>query len=302
LQAVQQVLDEGLAFPTLVGRPEVIESRIEELGLRMRPGKDLELINILRDERFQDYWREYHQLVKRRGISPDEAKNVVRTNHTVVAALALKRGDADAMLCGAVGPFKPHLETVHDVIGRREGVHSYSTLSAMILPKGTIFIGDSHVTSDPTVEEIVEMTLLAAAEVRAFGLTPKVALVSRSNFGTYNMPSARKMAEAAQILQQRAPDLEVEGEMHVDAALSEEIRNAIFPDSRLTGSANLLIMPTVDAAHIGFNLLKMLGEGVSVGPILIGAAQPVHVVAYSISVRGLVNMSAMTVAQAQIQA
>lgn len=300
LQAVQQVIDEGLARPILVGRPEVIETRRHELGLRMQPEKDYDLINILQDDRFHAYWQTYHQLTKRKGVILEEAKTVVRTNASVVAALAVLQGDADAMLCGVVGRFTRHLKAVLEVIGKREGVRDLSTLSVLILTRGTFFICDSHVTPDPTVDEIVEMTLLAAQEVKAFGFTPKVALLSRSNFGTHDSPSSQKMREAIAVLHQRAPDLEVDGEMHADMALSEEIRQATFPDSCLTGQANLLIMPNVDAAHIAFNLVRMLGEGVSVGPILLGAARPVHVVTQSISVRGLVNMSAMTVAQAQM--
>jgi malate dehydrogenase (oxaloacetate-decarboxylating)(NADP+) len=300
LQAVQQVIDEGMARPILVGRPDVIETRRHELGLRMQREKDYDLINILQDDRFQDYWQVYHQLTKRKGVIPEEAKTVVRTNASVVAALAVLQGDADAMLCGVVGRFTRHLEAVLGVIGKREGVQDLSTLSVLILTRGTFFICDSHVTPDPTVDEIVEMTLLAAQEVKAFGFTPKVALLSRSNFGTHDSSSSQKMREATAVLHRRAPDLEVDGEMHADMALSEEIRQATFPDSCLTGQANLLIMPNVDAAHIAFNLVRMLGEGVSVGPILLGAARPVHVVTQSISVRGLVNMSAMTVAQAQM--
>jgi malate dehydrogenase (oxaloacetate-decarboxylating)(NADP+) len=302
LQAVQQVVDEGLAHPILVGRPQVIEHRIRELGLRLKVGKDVELINILQDPRFQQYWSEYHRLMGRKGVSPENAKTAVRTDSTVVAALAVQLGDAEAMLCGAGGRFKNHVKVITHIIGLRAGVHDLYTLSLLILPEGTFFICDSHVTPDPTAEEIVEMTLLAAEEVTAFGLTPKVALLSRSNFGTYYNPSAIKMREALQRLRAQAPDLEVEGEMNADAALAEDIRNGVFPASRLKGQANLLVMPNVDAAHIAFNLLRMLGKGVAVGPILVGAARPVHIVTHAASVRGLVNMSAMAVVQAQIQA
>jgi malate dehydrogenase (oxaloacetate-decarboxylating)(NADP+) len=301
LQATQQILDEGIARPILVGRPPIIHERLRELGLRIQLGQDVELITP-EDPRFQDYWSEYYQLMKRKGVSIEKAKTVARTDATVVAALAVKRGDADAMLCGAVGSFNEHLQNIRDIIGKREGIHDLATLSALILPTGTFFICDSHINPDPNVEEIVEMTLLAAEEVQAFGLKPKVALLSRSNFGTHPLlPSSRKMREALQILQKRAPTLEVEGEMHADMALSEEIRNATFPDSRLKGQANLLIMPNVDAAHITLNMARIVGSGVSIGPILIGAALPVHVVNQSITTRGLVNMSAITVVQAQLQ-
>ena len=302
LQAAQQAIDEGIAYPILVGRPKVIANRIQELSLRMRPEQDFGLINILEDPRFPQYWSAYHRLMGRKGIPPERAKVAVRTDTTVVAALAVKLGDADAMLCGAEGGFQHHVQIILDVIGKREGMHDISTLSALILPSGTFFIGDSHITPDPTVEDLVEMTLMAAEEVRAFGLKPKVAMLSRSSFGTYDTPSALKMREAVRILQQRVPDLEVDGEMHADAAISEEIRNATIVGSRLTGQANLLIMPDVDAAHIAFNLLKMLSGGVAIGPIMIGAALPVHVVTHAITVRGLLNMSAMTVAQARILA
>jgi malate dehydrogenase (oxaloacetate-decarboxylating)(NADP+) len=302
LQAVQQVVDEKVAYPILVGRPAVIEDRIQELGLRLKVGKHIELINILQDERFQAYWEEYHRLVGRKGVSPENAKMAVRTDPTVVAALAVKLGDADTMLCGSGGRFRRHIRHIANIIGKRNGVRSLSTLNVLILPSGTFFICDSHVTPDPTAEELVEMTLLAAEEVQAFGFKPKVALLSRSNFGTYDTPSALKIREALQILIQSAPDLEVDGEMNADAALSEEVRNGVFPASRLRGQANLLVMPNVEAAHIAGNLLKLLGGGVAVGPILLGAALPVHVVTHAISVRGLVNMSAMSVVQAQIQA
>lgn len=300
LQAVQQVIDEGIAYPILVGRPGVIEDRIHELGLRMRVEKDIGIINIQQDSRFQDYWSEYHRLMRRKGVTPEEAKTITRTQATAVAAIAVRRNDADCALCGSVGRFTGHLQHVLDLIGKREGVHDVAGLSVLILPKGTFFICDSHVTPEPTVEDIVEMTLLAADEVRAFGLIPKVALLSRSNFGTHDSPSSQKMREAVSILQERAPTLEVEGEMHADMALSAEMRQAVFPDSRLTGQANLLIMPNVDAGHIAFNMVKALGNGVSVGPILVGIDRPMHVVNQSISVRGIVNMSAITVAQAQM--
>jgi len=300
LQAAQQIIDEKLAEPILVGRRNVIEMRIKQLGLRMQPDKDFELVNIHKDKRFRDYWGEYHKLAGRRGTSPEEAKTVIRTQHTAVAALMVHRGGADAMLCGTVGRFSKHLKHVDDIIGKADGIHAYSTLTGLILPSGTFFICDTHVTPDPSAEEIAEMTMLAAAEVRCFGIHPKVALLSRSNFGTSDTPSALKMREAVNILIRRAPDLEVDGEMHADAALSESIRAAVLPESRLTGQANLLVMPNVDAANIAYNLLKMLGGGVTLGPILIGAAQSVHVLTQSITVRGLVNMSALAVARAHV--
>lgn len=298
LQAAQQIIDEKLAEPILIGRRNVIEMRIKQLGLRMRPDTDFELVNIHKDKRFRDYWSEYHTLAGRRGTSPEEAKTVIRTQHTAVAALMVQRGGADAMLCGTVGRFHQHLKHVDDIIGKANGIQSYSTLTGLILPSGTFFICDTHVTPDPTAEEIAEMTRLAAEEVRCFGIVPKVALLSRSNFGTSDTPSALKMREALRILSDVAPELEVDGEMHADAALSESIRKAVLPDSRLSGQANLLVMPNVDAANIAYNLLKMLGGGVTLGPILVGAAQSVHVLTQSVTVRGLVNMSALAVARA----
>jgi malate dehydrogenase (oxaloacetate-decarboxylating)(NADP+) len=302
LQAAQQVIDEKLADPILVGRRNVIEMRIKQLGLRMRPDEDFELVNIHKDRRFREYWGTYHELAGRRGTSPEEAKSVVRTQQTAVAALMVYRGEAGAMLCGTVGRFHDHLKHVDDIIGRAPGIHAFSTLIGLILPSGTFFICDTHVTPDPSAEEIAELTVLAADEVRCFGIAPKVALLSRSNFGTRNTPSATKMRDALEILRTAAPDLEVDGEMHADAALSESIREAILPNSRLSGQANLLVMPNVDAANIAYNLLKMLGGGVTIGPILVGAAHSVHVLTQSASVRGLVNMSALAVARAGVTA
>jgi len=303
LQAVQQIVDEGLAKPILVGRPAVMEKRVEQLGLRIRLGRDVELVNILSDKRYRSYWEDYLRLTGRKGASPEYAKTVVRTRPTAVAALMLHRGEADAMICGSVGRYKDHLTHVDEIIGKESGVRDFSALAALILPSGTFFVCDTHVTQEPTAEEIAEMTVLAAREVRAFGITPKAALLSRSNFGTHNVPSARKMREAVAILHQIAPDLEVDGEMHADAALSETIRLAALPDSILLGRANLMVMPNVDAANIAYNLFKILGGGVTIGPILMGAARSAHIVTQSITVRGLVNMSAIAVTRtAPVQA
>ncbi len=298
LQAVQQVAAQGLARPILVGRPEVILSRIESLGLNLAPERDFDLVNILRDARFRTYWREYHRVMGRKGVSPDEAKSVVRSRGTAVAALALRLGDADAMLCGTVGAFSDHLRYVRDLIGTREGVRDLSTISAHILPSGTFFICDTHITPEPGAEEIVEMTMLACAEIRGFGVEPKVALLSRSNFGTHDSPTAERMRRATRMLHEAAPELEVDGEMHADAALSEPLRSRLLPGSRLKGQANLLVMPNVEAANIAHNLLRALGGGVSIGPIVIGAARSAHVVTQTITVRGIVNMTALAVARA----
>jgi len=259
-------------------------------------------VNPQDDPRFRTYWQTYHELMQRHGVSPEAAREIVRTRSTVIAALAVRLGDADAMICGATGRYVRHLGHVTDVIGKAETVHHCSAISLVILPSGSFFIVDTYVSPDPTAEEIAEMTILAAKHVSRFGLTPKVALLSHSNFGSALTASACKMREALAILHRRCPDLEVEGEMHADAALNETIRENIFPNSKLKGSANLLVMPTLDAANISFNLVKSLGEGLSVGPILIGAAAPAHILTPSVTARGIVNMSAVAVVDAQDRA
>ncbi|MBC8268773.1 MAG: NADP-dependent malic enzyme [Rhodospirillaceae bacterium] len=300
LRAVQVVVDEGLARPVLIGRPDVIESRIEKLGLRLKVERDYDLCNPEDDPRYEDYWRTFHKIVERKGVSPDAARTIVRTNTTVIAALMVYRGEADTMICGTYGQYTWHLKYILDVLGLAEGVRDVSALSALILPKGTFFFCDTHITKNPSVDELVEMTAMASDAVRRFGEVPKVALLSHSNFGSDKSLSAQKMAAATRILRETLPDLEVEGEMHADSALNEELRTRIFPNSRLSGQANLLIFPTLDAANAAFNLAKSLGEGISVGPILLGAAKPVHILTPSITVRGIVNMSAVAVVDAHI--
>ncbi len=302
LHAIQTVVDEGLAEPILIGRREVVAKRIRELDLRIRIDEDFELCDPEDDPRFGDYWRLYQSLMARRGTSPEYARTVVRTRNTVIAALMVKRGEADAMICGTIGRYDKHLAHITNVIGLRPGVKVPAAMSLLILPKGVFFLCDTYVTPDPSAEEVVEMTLLAAEEVRRFGIQPKVALLSHSNFGSRPTPSACKMREALAILHERVPDLEVEGEMHGDAALSEEIRSRIFPASRLAGTANLLVMPNLDAANIAFNLMKVLGEGLSVGPILMGAAQPAHILTPSATVRNIVNVTALAAVDAQMAA
>ncbi len=302
LRAIQVVVDEGLAKPIAVGRPEVVAARIDRLGLRIEPGRDFELINPESDPRFNLYWQAYHRLTERDGVSPDRARTVVRTNNTVIAALALHLGDADAMLCGVEGRYTRHLGYISNVIGLAEDAHDVSALSLLIVPSGTYFLADTYVTPDPSAQEIVEMTIQAAAHLRRFGIEPKVALLSHSSFGSRDTPSALKMREAQKILHADHPDLEVEGEMHADAALDEAVRERIFPSSRLTGQANLLIMPNLDAANIAFNLVKTLGEGLPVGPILIGTAAPAHILTSTVTARGVVNMSAIAVVDAQDRA
>ena len=299
LSAAQQVVDEGMARPVLIGRPRVIQKRVRELNLRLEEGRDYETVDINHDERFFDYWNQYHELLGRRGISPAEAKTVIRTQGTAIAALMVHRGEADAMLCGSVGPFVSHLRHVDQIIDRQPGVSDIAAVTALVLPSGTFFLCDTHVTPDPSAEKIVEMTLLAARTVQRFGIKPRVALLSHSNFGTRNNPSAAKMRTAVRLLHERAPNLSLDGEMHADAALSVEIRNRVLPDARLRGTANLWIMPNLDAANIAYNLLKMLGGGVSIGPILVGTAKPVHIITSAATVRGIVNMTALSVVEAQ---
>jgi malate dehydrogenase (oxaloacetate-decarboxylating)(NADP+) len=294
LRAAQVVVDEGLARPILVARPEVLNPRIEKYGLRIRPGRDFELVNPNSDPRFPDYWQEYYALVQRKGVSIEYAKREVTRRTTLIGALMVRRGDADAMICGTVAQFSVHLEYVANVIGRRKGINQLAAMNLLILPNRTLFLCDTYVNQDPSPEQIAEIAVLAAEEVQRFGLVPKVALLSHSNFGTSRAASAAKMSRAVEILGEIAPALEVEGEMHGDAALDESIRMRLFPNSRLKGEANLLIMPNLDAANIAFNLLKVtVGEGITIGPILLGAARPVHIVTPTATVRRLVNIAAL---------
>ncbi len=301
LRAVQVVLDEELAVPILIGRPAVLARRIERAGLRLRAGEDFEVINPESDPRYRAYWTEYYRLTQRKGISQAYAKIEMRRRQTLIGAMAIHRGDADGMLCGTFGTHGLHLNFIDQVLGRRSGVGIYAAMNAVLLPEHTVFIADTHVNADPTAEEIAEITLLAAEELRRFGITPKVALVSHSSFGTSSHPQAVKMQRALARINELAPDLEVEGEMHSDAALSEEVRLAAFPNSRLRGEANLLIMPTIDAANISFNLLKVSGGGnVTLGPILLGVSRPVHILTPSATVRRIVNMTALATVDAQL--
>jgi len=299
LRAVQVIVDEGLAKPILIGRPAVVEKRLEQFGLRIRSGRDYSLINPESDPRYRDYWTTYHRLTERKGVSQEYARIEMRRRNTLIGSMMIHKGEADGMLCGTFGTHALHLQFIDQVIGLRPGVRHYAAMNALMLPDRTVFICDTYVTPDPTAENIAEMTILAAEEVRRFGIVPKVALLSASNFGSVDLPSSRKMQAALAILRESAPDLEVEGEMHGDAAISAEIRLRVFPNSRLKGEANLLIMPTLDAANIAFNLLKTsAGDGVTIGPILLGAARAVHIVTPSASVRRIVNMTALAVVDA----
>jgi len=299
LRAAQVVIDEGLAKLVLVGRPAVVERRIERNGLRIRPGADFELVNPESDPRYREYWTEYHRLTERRGVSQQYAQMEMRRRHTLIGAMMMHRGEADGMVCGIFGTYAQHLQDVDHVIGLRPGVRNFYAMNALMLPKRTVFICDTYVNLDPTAEQLAEMTALAAAEIRRFGLVPRAALLSHSNFGTSDAPSARKMRAALELIRSLAPDLEIEGEMHGDAALNAELRLSNFPRARLKEDANLLIMPTLDAANIAFNLLKTAaGDGITIGPILLGAARPVHILTSSATVRRLVNMTALTVVDA----
>jgi malate dehydrogenase (oxaloacetate-decarboxylating)(NADP+) len=296
LRAAQIVLDEGLAAPVLIGRPAVVGRRIERCGLRISAGKDFELVNPEYDPRFREYWEEYFKLTERRGVSPHYAQIEMRRHHTLIGAMMMHRGEADGMVCGAFGTHGLHLQYIDQIIGRRAGVKHFYAMNVVMLPKRTVFICDTYVNLEPTAEQVAEMTILAAEEVRRFGVAPKIALLSHSSFGTSDAPGARKMREALALIGQAAPELEIEGEMHGDAALNPDLRFASFPNSRLKGEANLLIMPTLDAANIAFNLLKTAaGDGITIGPILLGAARPVHILTPSTTVRRIVNVTALTV-------
>ena len=299
LRAVQVVKDEGLAEPVLIGRPEVIEHRLLRAGLRIRAGVDFEVVNPLSDPRYRDLVTDYHGLMGRQGITPEMAKQALRSDSTLIGAMLLRRGDVDAMLCGTVGRHAQHLRHIEDVIGLKPRAHCFAAMNLLLLPRHTLFICDTYVNEDPDAGLVADLTLMAAEEVRRFGVTPKVALLSHSNFGSVPSDATRKMGRALEILTARAPELEVDGEMHGDAALNEALRTRLNTSCRLKGEANLLIMPNVDAANIAFNLLKETnGDGITVGPILLGAAKPVHILTSTATVRRLVNMTALAVVDA----
>lgn len=299
LRAVQTIVDDGLARPILIGRPKVVDMRIERAGLRIRPDKDFELVNPESDPRFKEYWQTFHQITERRGVTPDSAKAIVRTRTAVIAAIMVHRNEADAMICGVVGRYQKKLQYVTEVLGTRRECQTLGALSAMTNDDGVWFVCDTHVNPDPTAEQLAELTLMSADKLRMFGIVPRVALVSHSNFGSHVNPEASKMRQVYQMVRERDPDLEMEGEMRADAALMPEIRERIFPNSRLKSSANLLIMPNQDAAHIAFSMARVIGKGVTIGPILMGAGRPAHVLTPSATVRRVVNMTAIAVVDAQ---
>jgi malate dehydrogenase (oxaloacetate-decarboxylating)(NADP+) len=302
LRAAQVVVDERMARPTLVGRREVVGARIERLGLRLRTDVDFDLVDPNNDPRYREYSMAYHKLAERKGVTPQIARLELRRRTTLIGAMLVHRGEADAMLCGMVGHYDSHLRFIDEVIGLSSGVKNYAAMNMLLLPHRTVFICDTYVNYDPTAEQVAEMTVLAVEEIRRFGITPRVALLSHSSFGTASTPTAAKMRRALGLIESLAPGLEVEGEMQGDAALSQEIRDRVFPNARLKGEANLLVMPTLDAANIAFNLLKTAaGDGITVGPILLGVARPVHILTPSATVRRIVNMTALTVVDAAAQ-
>ena len=299
LRAAQIVVDEGIARPTLIGRPSVIAKRIEKFGLRLQEGLDYDVVNVEQDDRYRDFWQTYHRMTERKGVTESIAKIEMRRRLSLIGAMLVHKGDADGLICGTWGHNTMHLTYVDQVIGKRAGVTTFAAMNGLMLPNRQIFIVDTHVNYDPSAEQLAEITVMAAEEMRRFGIAPKAALLSHSNFGTSDQPSAVKMRQVLQLLQRNAPWLEVDGEMHGDVALDAAARGAIMPHSMLKDSANLLVMPNIDAANIAYNLLKTAAGGnIAIGPVLLGAAKPVHILTPSTTVRRIVNMTALTVADA----
>ncbi|MGZ8184582.1 MAG: phosphate acyltransferase, partial [Methylobacter sp.] len=299
LRAVQILVDEKIALPTLIGRPAVLQHRIEKFGLRLKPGVDFLMVNPEFDERYRDFWQTYLDMTKRKGVSEQYAKIEMRRRLTLIGAMLIHKGDADGMICGTFGTAALHLHYIDQVLGKRKDVNVYAAMNGLILPDRQVVLVDTHVNENPTAEQIAEITLLAAEQMRRFGLTPRVALLSHSNFGTSNSASAQKMRAALAIIQNQAPDLEIEGEIHGDTALDHDLLKKMMPDSKLTGSANLLVLPNIDAANIAYNLLKTAaGNGIAIGPVLLGCARPVHILTPSATVRRIVNMAALCVVDA----
>jgi malate dehydrogenase (oxaloacetate-decarboxylating)(NADP+) len=302
LRACQIVVDEGLARPTLIGRPGVIAERIEKFGLRLKEELDYDVVNVEQDARYRELWTTYHQIMERRGVTEQLAKIEMRRRLTLISSMLLRRGDVDGMICGTWGNTQLHLDYIDQVIGKREGATCYAAMNALMLPGRQVFLVDTHINYDPTAEQLAEITKMAARKMLRFGITPKVALLSHSNFGSSNQPSAIKMRQTLAILQTNAPWLEVDGEMHGDVALDADARQSIMPRSVLKGDANLLVCPNIDAANIAYNLLKTAaGGGIAIGPMLLGVARPAHILTASATVRRIVNMTALTVAEANVQ-
>jgi len=301
LRAVQNILDEGFARPVLIGRPAVIEQRIERMGLWIRPGEHFDVTNIDSDPRFVDYWQHYHRLMERRGITPAAAKAVLRSRSTVIGALMVERGEADAMIAGVVGRFQRKLQYCQEIVGIEDDLEAPAAMSAIACDQGTFFFLDTYVNQDPSANELCVATIMAVERLKVFGIQAKVALLSHSNFGSEDSASSRKMRKVLELLRERAPQLEVEGEMHADAALNAAIRERLFPNSRLTGSANMFVFPNLDAANICFNMVRVLTGGVSLGPIVMGLKKPCYVLTNSATVRRIVNMTALAVVEAQVR-
>ncbi len=299
LRAAQIVVDEGIARPTLIGRPAVIAKRIEKFGLRLQEGLDYDVVNVEQDDRYRDFWQTYHRMTERKGVTESIAKIEMRRRLSLIGAMLVHKGDADGLICGTWGHNTMHLTYIDQVIGKRAGVTTFAAMNGLMLPGRQVFIVDTHVNYDPSAEQLAEITVMAAEEMRRFGIAPKAALLSHSNFGTSNQPSAVKMRQVLELLRQSAPLLEVDGEMHGDVALDTAAREAIMPHSALSGGANLLVMPNIDAANIAYNLLKTAAGGnIAIGPVLLGAAKPIHILTPSTTVRRIVNMTALTVADA----
>jgi malate dehydrogenase (oxaloacetate-decarboxylating)(NADP+) len=299
LRAAQIVVDEGIARPTLIGRPAVIAERIEKFGLRLKEELDYDVVNVEDDHRYRDFWQTYHRMTERKGVTQQIAKIEMRRRLSLIGAMLLHKGDVDGMICGTWGTNPMHLSYIDQVVGKRKGVHTYACMNGLMLPGRQVFMVDTHVNYDPTAEQLAEFTIMAAEEMRRFGIQPKAALLSHSNFGSSNQPSAVKMRNVLDLLRQNAPWLEVDGEMHGDVALDAAARQALMPNNTLIGDANLLVLPNIDAANIAYNLLKTAAGGnIAVGPVLLGAAQPVHILTPSTTVRRIVNMTALTVADA----
>ncbi len=302
LRAVQVVVDQGLVKPILIGRPEVIERRIHRAGLRLKVGVDVELVNINSDPRFDAYWQHYHELMQRHGVTPSMAKAVVRSRPTAIAALMVERGEADAMICGLVGQYPSKLRYIRNIIGMDEGVSEPSAMAAVATEKGAFFYLDTHVQDDPSAEQIAEAVSQVSIRLKLFGITPRIALLSAGNFGSRDTCGAIKMRRALELIREREPRLAVEGEMQADVALTPALREKIFPNSRLTGKANVFVFPNIDAANIAYNMTRMLSDGVVIGPILMGIAKPAHILTPQSTVRRVVNMSAVACVEAQIRA
>ena len=299
LRACQIVVDEGLALPTLIGRPLVIAERIEKFGLRLREGNDYNVVNVEQDHRYRDFWQTYHRMTERSGITAQMAKIEMRRRLSLIGAMLLHKGDVDGLICGTWGSMDLHLQYMDQVIGKRTGVTTYACMNGLVLPERQLFLVDTHINYDPTAEQLAEITVMAAEEMMRFGIKPKVALLCHSNFGSSSKPSAIKMRQTLALLRVKAPWLEVDGEMHGDVALDGKSRAALMPNSSLVGDANLLVLPNLDAANIAYNLLKTAAGGnIAIGPVLLGAAKPVHILTPSTTVRRIVNMTALTVADA----